>query len=139
MQTHDGFIIVKNIIYYGGYPMKIIELSMTTDSSGDATVSAAASEHGYIEKIVYDFGNIAANADLVITNESAISEAILTITNQAASDNVWYPRTLANKVADGTAFTDVAEKIFVTGIFKVVLADGGEVKTGRILIYLSDE
>ena len=118
--------------------MKIIELSMTSDADGDATVSASSMETGFIEKIVYDFGDLAANADLVITNESAISEAILTITNQGAADNVWYPRTLANKVADGSAFTDVAEKIFVTGTFKVVLADGGNAKTGRLLIYLSD-
>lgn len=119
--------------------MKIIELTGTTAADGSLTLTADSMENGFLEKVVSVHDDAAATADFTITNESAVSEAILTKTDQAQADAVWYPRTLANKIADASAFTDVAEKIFVTGKFKVVVAQGGNAATVRFLIYLSDE
>ena len=43
------------------------------------------------------------------------------------------------KVADGTAFTNYGDKIFVTGKMKIVVSAGGVSKDFRFLITLSDQ
>ena len=102
--------------------MKIIELTGTASASGALTVSAPSMENGRIEKIVYDYTNGDAIADLVITEEGAVSQPVLTIANIGEADLTWNPRSLCNKVADGTAYTDVFDKIFVTGTMKAVVS-----------------
>lgn len=102
--------------------MKIIELTGTADAIGDLTLNAISSEQGRIEKIIYDWSDGDAIADIVITEESSVSQPILTITNVGVVNLTWNPRSLCNKVADGTAYTDVFDKIFITGRMKAVIS-----------------
>jgi len=110
--------------------MNIIELTGTADASGDLTLTGS-SEIGAIEKIIFDYSDGDAIADLVITEVAAVAQPILTVTNLGVADLTWFPRTLANKVADASAFTDVAEKIFVTGKMTAVIS-GSTVAIGGI-------
>lgn len=119
--------------------MEIIELTGTTDASGDLTITDTDIATGYVEKVVMDYDDGDTGADLTLTCEDAISEAILTAADLGTADAVFYPRTPASKVADGTAFTNWADKIFVTGKFKAVIAQGGNAKNFRFLVYVSDE
>lgn len=119
--------------------MRIIELTGTTAADGSLTLNADSMDNGFLQKIVSVHTDAAATADFVITNESSISEPILTVTDQPQSSEIWFPRTLAHKIADASNFTDVAEKIFVTGRFKIVVAQGGNAATVRFLIYLTNE
>ena len=121
--------------------MKIIELAGLGSAGGALTVLSTKNVVGYIEKIVMDYDDGDTGADAVFTVEEAgVSIPVLTQANLGVADNVFYPRTLANKIADGTAFTDIAEKIFVAGgAMKVVISAGGTSKNFRFLIYISDE
>lgn len=120
--------------------MKIVELIGTTDALGDVTITADNKSIGYVEKIVMDYDDGATGADLTFTNEDGtVTTSVLTITNAGTSDVTWLPRSLANKSTDGSAFTDVAEKIFVTGQMKVVVAQGGNAKNFRFIVTLTDE
>jgi len=120
--------------------MRIVELSGTTDASGDLTMRETKNVVGYVEKVVYVYDDGANHATLALTSEYAISEEILTDSNLEQTDIVWYPRVNAVDGADAAAFTNEnAAKYFVTGDFKVVIADGGNSKNFKFLIYLSDE
>lgn len=102
--------------------MKIIELTGSADTVGDLTLTSDKMENGRIEKIVYDWSDGDAIADMVITEEAAVSQPVLTVTDLGESDLTWYPRSLGNKVADASAFTDIAERIFITGNMKAVIS-----------------
>lgn len=120
--------------------VKIIELAGTCTAGGALTVTDTTTVIGYIETIVMDYDDGATGADIVLTCENGTAtQAILTQANLGVADRTWYPRTLGNKVADGSAFTDPATKIFVAGAFKLVLTAGGVSKNFRFLIYVSDE
>lgn len=111
--------------------MKIIELTGTADSSGDLTINASQTANGKIEKIEFDWSDGDTIADLVITEEGPVSQPVLTVTNLGVADLTWYPRTLCNKIADASAFTDVIERLFVTGRMKAVFS-GSTVAIGGI-------
>jgi len=56
------------------------------------------------------------------------------------ADKTWYPRVSAVDGTDAGAFTnEQAAKNFVTGSFKAVIAQGGNAKNFKFLIYVSDE
>lgn len=122
--------------------METIVLSGTTDAStGAITITSTnGGATGYIEKIVYDWTDAKTTTDLVFTAEEAgVSVPLMTITNAATGDTVWYPRTPANTVAAGAAFTNWADKIFVADSeFKVAVTDAGTSKTMRFVVYVSD-
>ena len=118
--------------------VKVIELSGTA-VGGTATITGTEQATGFIEKVDYDWGSGAVSADLVLTAEGVISEAVLTKADLGIADTTFYPRTPANKVADGTAFTNVAEKIFIhQSSFNAVVSEAGTA-VYRFLIYVSDE
>lgn len=120
--------------------MKIIELTGTTAADGSLTLTSTEPVFGRLEKVIYDYQDADTGADFTITCTDVVSEPVLTVTDAGVADVTWYPRTLANKVADASAFTDVAEKMFfVEGKFKVVVAQGGNAKDVRFLFVLSDE
>lgn len=119
--------------------MKIIELAGTGTAGGALTVTGSEVINGFLEKIemIYDDG--ATGSDLTFTSEGPVSQPLLTVTDAGTADLTWYPRTLANKVADASAFTDWADKIFIVGKPQVVVAQGGVSKNFRFLVYVSNE
>ena len=120
--------------------MKTVELSGTCDGSGDLTITSTENVVGYIETIVMDYIDGDTGADLVLTCENGTaSQAVITKANLGTADATFYPRTLGNKVADGSAFTDSQSKIFCVGAFKAVISAGGVSKDFRFIVTLSDE
>ena len=95
---------------------------------------------GYLEKVIYDYQDADTGADLTITMTDIVSEPLLTVTDAGTADVTWYPRSLGNKIADASAFTDVGCKMFLTDAsFKVVVAQGGNAKDVRLLFVVSDQ
>ena len=113
---------------------QLVTLSGTCDASGDLTLTADKNTWGYIDKVVMDYDNGDTGADIVITNEDgAATTAVMTKANLGTADATFQPRSLANKVADGSAFTDVAVPIFVTGNMKMVISNGGNAKKFKFI------
>jgi len=123
--------------------MKLVEMSGTCDGSGDLVLASTIGVTGYLEKINYAYIDGATGSDFVITataNDGGAAEAILTVTDAGTAALAWFPRSLANKVADASAFTDVAEKIFIAdGLFSVTVAQGGVSKDFKFIFVVSDE
>lgn len=109
---------------------------IVTDASGDATVylthGTNRKPNGFLHMIKYTPGALAAGADITITGEDS-GVPILTITNAGTSDVFFYPRALANEVADASAASAGTEWIPIENErIKVVIAQGGNAGAGSI-------
>ena len=120
--------------------MKQVHIALTTDASGDATVTTTPRYTGFIEKVELNFGTLAADMDFAMTIEGSTSQAFLTVTDQAAADAVWYPRVNLVDGADAAAFAaENAGKYYLANeALKVTVAQGGNAKSGEVIITLSD-
>lgn len=117
--------------------MQIVELTGTTDALGAAEVESIRASNGYVEKVIIDYDDTATGADLTLTQEGTISESILAITDVGTSDLVKYPRA---KPVDGvnSEITNTQTPFYVSGTIKAVIADGGNAKNFRILVYIRE-
>jgi len=116
------------------------KIDIVTNSSGAATVHLShglnRKLNGFLVCIKYTPGTIDTGADLTITGEES-GIPILTITNAGTSVVFWYPRALINAVADGAAATNASEFIPIKDErIQVVVANGGDTKTGSIEVIL---
>lgn len=110
-----------------------------TESDGSGTFY---SEHvtGFIEALKFTLGTLTSGADLTITDESS-GLPIVTWTNPA-NGAVVYPRAALHDTAGAAALhaaggTALLGKIPVSGRIKVVVADGGNAKTGSLKVVIS--
>jgi hypothetical protein len=102
--------------------MKIIELAGTANSNGTLTVDAVDSEPGYVEKVVMDYNNGDAIADLVLTCQGEVAQNILTKANLGVVDFTWYPRLLGHNGTDGSDFAfSMGIPIMVTGKLRAAI------------------
>ena len=111
-----------------------------TNSSGDATVYIShgpnGNPNGFLVCIRYVPVDLDTGADLTITGEDSLIP-IMTKTNVGTSTVFFYPRALLNAVADGAAATNPSEFIPIKNErIKVVVAQGGNAKTGSIEAWL---
>jgi hypothetical protein len=111
-----------------------VTASITTNSSGAATVFLGSRLRGRVHAIKYTKGTLDAGTDLVITGETT-GVAILT---DSPPDNEWlYPRAFPNAVTTGAAGTVPSEDVHVLNErIKVVVAQGGDTLTGTIEAYI---
>ena len=107
-------------------------------SDGSATSYLGSCIRGRVVAIKYDPGSIATGAGLTITGET--TGVVVLIKASAGTAIVWYyPVAAANKVADGSAATAEVEVWLYNERLKVVVASGGNSKTGTITLYVDEE
>ena len=116
------------------------KIDIVTNSSGAATVhlthGLSRKLNGFLVCIKYTPGTIDTGADLTITGEES-GIPILTKANAGTSVVFYYPRALINAVADGAAATNASEFIPIKDErIQVVVANGGDTKTGSIEVIL---
>ncbi len=117
-----------------------IKVEIVTDSSGNATVylehGINGKPEGFLVLLRYAPGDMDTGADLTITGEDS-GIPIMTKSNAGTSTVFFYPRALLNAVADGAASTNASEFIPINKErIKVIVAQGGNVKTGSIEAWL---
>lgn len=110
--------------------------TITTDSSGDATVYLGTDLYGRVHAIRYTPGTIDTGAGLTITGET--TGVPILVQASAGTSVLWkYPRAFPNQNTDGAAEADAREDIHVhKERIKVVVASGGNTKTGSITAYV---
>ena len=117
---------------------KIVRLRGTTSAGGALTVTAPASIEGYLYAVIYDIGSFAAGVDVTIsTVNSDAAQTHLTLTDANASAT-YYPR-LAACGATGSAETALTVLPPVLGQLKMVVAQGGNAKTGGVTCLIVEE
>ena len=120
-----------------------IKLSVTTDASGDgSTTSAESPVSGRLVGVEYALGTFAAGVDVTISitrTPSGTDQTLLTLTNANAS--AWYYPQVAVHGNTGTALTATAGgdtiKPLCIGLPKMVIAQGGDTKTGTVTLYFA--
>ena len=117
-----------------------VSLQGTTDASGDLTVNAAARISGFLERVDWIDGDLADGNDAVISVQgtpNGVAQTLMTLTN-ANADAVYYPRTLmqGDTGADltGSAGGD-RTRYLVIGVPRLVVAAGGNAKSGGCILY----
>lgn len=118
-------------------------VSITTDASGDATVYTQGT-YGEVRAIRYvpDASTpLDSGADLTIT-DNGTGLQVITITDVGASARNFAPRMLTMTTIGAPALyaaggTDVLDPIPVGGAIKVVVASGGNAKSGTLYIFVA--
>lgn len=130
-----------------------VKFDITTDASGDydSTDDATTCPQANIsdnrmgplllyavEMVIGTLTSGAADVTLSMTDTlSGVDKTLLTLTNISA--NAWhYPQVLGSDNT-GTALTGWYMKQVVEGTLKVVVASGGNVKTGTLIAYLQED
>lgn len=103
--------------------MFTVSIPVTTDANGDATVLSRDPHNGHVQKIFSDIGDMTAGAVDVTISGNRTGYVISTEVNIAASAAV-------NPTNNSYLFS---ERI------KVVIADGGDSKTGRIWLSIAPD
>jgi hypothetical protein len=109
-------------------------VALTTNASG-AVTAFTPPVTGRIAAVIYTKGNFDNGADLTITVEST-TQSLWTDTDVNASETV-YPLAVGN-LGTGAASTLTEVPIFVANDrVKVVVAQGGNAKTGTITVIVA--
>jgi hypothetical protein len=115
--------------------MDIIRVDVTTDAAGAGRGQANQRTKGVLYALQLVDGGFCGCVDVVVTFEQdSVSIPVLTKAD-FNTDQIVYPRDYAAKVADGISLIDVVLPISV-GYPKVVVAAGGNVKSGSFIFYI---
>jgi len=117
--------------------MKIVNISVTTDTGGDGAVSHTAHVQGYLYAVQLIDGDFADGVDVTLACLNDELTYNLFVKLNFNTDQMVYPRTLEHLDTDGTALTTHCEHI-VYGTPKVTIAQGGAVKTGTVRLFVRD-
>ena len=123
--------------------MRKMVFAITTNGTGDATVSGERSTIGKLYAVEYQPGTIATGATVTITSENGgYSKPLLTKASAGTAATMFYPRELVHAVADGAALTgtsggDRCEPL-LSGVPKVVIASGGATASGKVILYFEE-
>lgn len=108
--------------------------TITTIADGSATVYLGSKLRGRVHAIKYAAGTLDAGTDLVITGETT---GVAILTDSPAASEWFYPRAFPNAVTTGAAGTVATEDVHVLNErIKVVVAQGGNVTTGSITVFV---
>jgi hypothetical protein len=120
-----------------------VRLTGTTAADGSLTVLSEASYNAKLYSVVWIDGDLADGVDAVlsVTNTDVGIDATLLTLTDANSDATYYPRYLQHGEA-GAALTGTAggdrTQAPVVGKLKLVVASGGDAKTGGAVVYLCE-
>lgn len=109
----------------------IVSFSITTDASGDADTTYTINKK--LEKIFVQIGSLTSGAADVTITDNETGETILGLTNITANSTDYVRRA----VDDTAGSAVVAYDNFAVKTIKIVVADGGNAKTGTVDVYYS--
>lgn len=117
--------------------LRDVVLNLTTDASGDKTLKASEQVAGLLIGIEWVVGTFDTGVDATITLQdtpSGVARTLLTLTN--ANSNAFYNVRTPEHDATGTATTTGSTCYpFIVGKPQVVIAQGGNTKTGKVVLY----
>jgi hypothetical protein len=111
-------------------------LNVTTDASGDGSATGSA-VFGTLYAMQLVDGTFDDGVDITVTTEQGDLSVSQLVKADFNTDSIYYPRVLQNLNTDGTALTTHCEPL-VVGRVKVVVAQGGNVKSGSFIFYIRD-
>lgn len=138
--------IVGSLVQHRSRGIVRLKATITTDASGDATVTAVGSVFGKLVGVVYDPGAggtiLATGVDITVTDADS-GATIFSLTNAGTSGRYLRPTAVVTDTAGvavtaATTATDVNRDIYLAGRVKVVAAQGGNAKIGAITLIVDE-
>jgi hypothetical protein len=119
--------------------MKTYKLPITTDSSGAGSAVADITNpvFGVVYAVQLIDGDLADGVDVTVTMEEGDLSIPVLVKADWNTDQVVYPRVLEALNTDGTALTSHCMPL-ACGQAKAVIAQGGDVKSGSVILYIID-
>ena len=120
--------------------LKYEKVSWTTDGSGNAT-AYGKTVTGEVCAIDYLPGDTATGATVSVYDEPSggFTHTLLVKATAGTANLRFYPRELVHKAEDGAALTGTAggdrTEPLAAGKIKVVIASGGDTKTGSVIVW----
>jgi hypothetical protein len=114
--------------------MKRIKISVTTDTAGAAT-EYGDSVVGALYAVKWIDGDMADGVDATLTCEDDTLSIPLLVEANYNTDHMTYPRVAEALNTNASALTTYAMPL-VYGMPKLVIANGGSVKTGGCVLYI---
>jgi len=120
--------------------MKTRTMSWTTNGSGAATVTGKSVPGGaLVEAVTYIPGDTATGATVTVTDEFAGASFTIWVQATAGTSTIReFPRTLEQLNTDGSDLATHTRPV-IAGVPKVVIASGGDTKSGSLILHLSEE
>jgi len=119
-----------------------MRINITTDGSGDGTGYGDRVVQGTLYAVQLIDGDFADGVDVTITCEQGLISIPVLIKADFNSDSLFYPRVKMNLGSDGSALTGTAGydlcMPLLFGMPKVVIASGGDTKTGGVILYFEE-
>jgi hypothetical protein len=117
--------------------MKTYKLPITTDSSGagSATADITNPVFGVVYAVQLVDGDLADGVDVTVTMEEGDLSIPVLVKADFNTDQMVYPRVAEALNTDGSALTAYTMPLAV-GQAKAVIAQGGDVKSGAVIIYV---
>ena len=117
--------------------MKILDISVTSDGSGDGVTSAPNHVQGFLYAVQLIDGDFADGVDLDMDCVNDELTYILFDKDNFNTDQMAYPRTLEHLDTSGADLaTHTMPLIF--GKPRVTIAAGGDTKTGTVRLFIID-
>ena len=113
-----------------------IKIDVTTDGSGDCTAYGSSCQ-GLVYAVQLVDGDLADGVDVTLTVENENYSQPVLVQADFNSDQLVYPRVLEAGNTDGAALSTYCMPI-VYGQPKVVIAQGGDTKTGAVILYVME-
>lgn len=116
--------------------MKPIRVNITTATDGGCTAyGEVPAGGGLVYAVQLVDGTLADGVDVTVTSEHADLSIPILVKADFNSDQMVYPRVLQALNTDGTALSTHAMPM-AYGRIKVVIAQGGAVATGAVVVYI---
>ena len=110
------------------------KVTLTTSAGGVASATTDRPLNGCIYGIYVEQGDLAATADLTITQDDSLP--ILVITNSSAS--AWHFPVISATHYTGSGTTKTDGMVPVAGYITVAVAQGGASKTGTVYVLVEE-
>lgn len=113
-------------------------IDITTDGSGAGSGTAGSVPGGgTLYAIQLIDGTFDDGVDVTASAEQGDVSISLLVKADFNTDSIYYPRVLQNLNTDGTALTTHCEPV-VIGFPKIVIAQGGNAKSGSFIFYIRE-
>ena len=116
-----------------------IILTGTSDATGDVTLTASQGVIGMLYAVEWVDGDLADNNTAVLSvteTPSGVDQVLLTLGAGEGDADIWYyPRTLADDLG-AAALAATYTYPLINGTLELVIASGGNAKTGGAYVYV---
>lgn len=117
---------------------RTIRIPVTTDAGGAATATRTG-VNGEVDSVSFDSGDMTTGTVDCTVTDDVTGAAVATFTDQAtATIAKRYPRVVGTQPGGGALTTLLSVKPTISGRVKVVIAQGGNVKSGVVYVNLAD-